>query len=1781
MEDGGSIVIKVELTKAKKSMSVEKRFITLQAKKLEECLRPDKRVSRTLLRMKAKELGATMERLDHTAREALALDLSEEDAGWVHNYVETERDRVQSALAAVQDTVEAREDEASTSFHSGDTEIRQFKESEAANPLQTGHQMGDRVKKNLEVDSGGNERINLDSNTINLRSRMTDFEDFIPSGGGRKSSVNWMVNPQINVESSNQRGGNIRSSIEVKMPKFSGNMLEFQEWSNMFEALIHSTNRSSAEKMGLLKASMNEKCRRLIGGFGNTEAHYHAALRTLNKVFGDSELLVEAHQRELENLPRIKPREPNSLADFAFTVQGHVLVIQDRVPRSDVIWGQLERSLERKLDHDLFRSWESHAREIPRGSRIDEFCNWLLSIVHSDQRYHGQSLLGERASLGSNERTRNHNTSTQPIRKCPKCLADHRLSDCDEFRGLDGNGRMRFAQDNKICFGCLNQGHMSRQCRSKRSCPKCGRSHHPSLHEGDSKPNSASTNTISRSQNVILGVIAIRCSGPSGDIIVNGLVDEGSDSSFISEKIFKRLGLDHSCPGTLLVHGTTGMTRLRSYEGTVQVGQVGGGEKYNLEVRSLPVVCKGLRGIKWASIQGQWNHLQDLPLSGNCNQVDILLGLDGGELIEPLETRRGGCDEPHAFRTLLGWVCRGPIPGNTSVEIQSHSSSIQDVNLVLDQQLNEFFATEAYGAEGSEPSTKPMSLQDEYALKMINETTTRRSDGPGYQVALPWIPGVPKPQNNRRLAEKRFESLERRFQRDQDFAGAYSKSIQKTLSEGYATKVEDQNELEHPNQAYLPHHGVWKKNGKDVRVVFDSAARFQGTSLNDCLLSGPALQNDLMDVLLRFREREIAVVGDIEAMFSRVVMDPDDARYHRFLWRFHQTEEIATYQMLGVVFGDTPSPCLAIRTLMRTSEDFPCGPGVKVAIRDQFYVDDYLNSHGSEREALEMARDVRDVLARGNFNLRGWETNSPAVTSDLEGGMHGGQRSLTDGDQCTRVLGLHWRTTWDDLSFFATSHELVRTRRGLLSRLAGLYDPLGLIAPITVAGKIMMKHLVIRGLDWDDPVDQKSMEWWIQWNSGLNLLSATCFPRCMAPMSGRDITQELHVFCDASEDAFCAVAYLRCSNQENDVSVRLVASKTRVAPKKPLTIPKLELQAAVLAARLADYLGRVLRIKLDGRFFWTDSRVVHCWIRSVAQTYKPFVALRIGEIQGLTLEREWRHVPGKLNPADLGTRVSASVRITDLWIDGPPFLSNPIGTWPPELDTSETNEEQRQKYRVEPVEIHVARVGEEATSLEHLLQPIIPEAQPTSLEDLISKAQSESFSEDFTEAGVFQLARKSRLSNLSPFVDDVGLLRARGRLSQAQVGYDQRFPVILCPRHPLTKLILKKEHKTDHHPSVNQGLALIRQKYWVLRGREAVRKVRMECKFCQKMMATPASQEMADLPAERLAMGKPTFWNTSVDLFGPFEVLVLRNKVEKRWGVLFACMTTRAVHLEIVPSLSTQDFLNTLRNFVNLRGKPDLLYCDNGTNFVGARNFLRELQESSARIESSSVASDIRWQFQVPGAPHWGGIHESLVKAAKKALVKVLEEDQEAKRHLRDHELWTVMCEVTGMLNSRPLTYESSDEGDSRALSPNHFLLMRGNATAPPGNYVSMDPKKHFGYVQGIVDRIWVRWTMEYLPSLLTRNKWRIKQANIPLGCEVLIVGTPEPRSRWKFGKVVEVHPGVDDLVRAVTIQTEDGLIRRPITKICPLQKPTGGAKVTPTPPNNTGGGMDERFRAP
>ena len=309
---------------------------------------------------------------------------------------------------------------------------------------------------------------------------------------------------------------------------------------------------------------------------------------------------------------------------------------------------------------------------------------------------------------------------------------------------------------------------------------------------------------------------------------------------------------------------------------------------------------------------------------------------------------------------------------------------------------------------------------------------------------------------------------------------------------------------------------------------------------------------------------------------------------------------------------------------------------------------------------------------------------------------------------------------------------------------------------------------------------------------------------------------------------------------------------------------------------------------------------------------------------------------------------------------------------------------------------------------------------------------------------------------------------------------------------------------------------------------------------------------MGDLPECRLELGM-VFRNTGVDFLGPMLVKDRRSEV-KVYGCLFVCMSIRACHLELVDDLSTDHFIMALKRFIARRGRPQRMFSDNGTNFVGANNELRKClkQLDEERVQNFCSPKEIEWNFRPPSAPHFGGAWERLVQCSKKTLEAILKDRVVPKQALR-----TALVEAEGILNSRPITHVSSDAGDIEALTPNHLLLLRANPSFEDANVSDREVNltKLWRQSQALANFFWRRFSKEYLPSLSERKKWKEKKQNLKVGDVVLVAEPNQPRGVWPLGRIVSSYPGKDGMVRAVTVRTQCGQYKRPITKLCLLEE--------------------------
>ncbi|XP_011861959.1 PREDICTED: uncharacterized protein LOC105558722, partial [Vollenhovia emeryi] len=420
-----------------------------------------------------------------------------------------------------------------------------------------------------------------------------------------------------------------------------------------------------------------------------------------------------------------------------------------------------------------------------------------------------------------------------------------------------------------------------------------------------------------------------------------------------------------------------------------------------------------------------------------------------------------------------------------------------------------------------------------------------------------------------------------------------------------------------------------------------------------------------------------------------------------------------------------------------------------------------------------------------------------------------------------------------------------------------------------------------------------------------------------------------------------------------------------------------------------------------------------------------------------------------------------------------------------------------------------------------------------------------------------QIRLTSKLALLSPFIDETGLLRVGGRIRNSLTAFDTKHPIILPAESTFTKLLFKREHRRLLHAGPQTLLYAIREKYWPLRGKNLARKIVHECMTCFRNNPKPLSQVMGQLPADRVIPRRP-FYVTGIDFAGPIVTLVNRGrgrKTNKSYISLFICFSTKAIHLEAVSDLSSNAFIAALRRFAGRRGCPQRIYCDNATNFVGARNELNEVRqfitkENDTISNEFCIPSGIEWKFIPPASPHMGGLWEAGVKSCKFHLKRIM-----GSALLTFEELATVLIQIEACLNSRPICQLPSTPTDLQPLTPGHFLVGESLTAIPEVdlNDVPINRLDRWQLSQKLSQDFWRRWSAEYLTSLQGKTKWKTEKPNIAINDIVLIQEPNLPPLKWKIGRVIETHKGIDDKVRVVTLKTATGYLKRAINRLCKL----------------------------
>lgn len=1014
------------------------------------------------------------------------------------------------------------------------------------------------------------------------------------------------------------------------------------------------------------------------------------------------------------------------------------------------------------------------------------------------------------------------------------------------------------------------------------------------------------------------------------------------------------------------------------------------------------------------------------------------------------------------------------------------------------------------------------------------------------------------------------------------------------VAKGYVRKLnETEKQMKNSKIWYLPLFVTFHPKKPDrLRLVFDAAAKVKGISINSMLLTGPDDMTSMVDVLRRFREKLIGMNADIKEMFHQVEVCDEDKHSQRFLWRNGDAKREPDEYVLEVLpFGLKCSPSIAHFVKNKNAEKFVNEhPEAVYSIKNNHYVDDLLDSQHTVDEAVKLYNEISKIHRLGGFEICKFKSNSIEAMQAVGEYNESEELNPEIGSLGTdRVLGMHWNRQSDVFTFSLKFTKLnediltgqrIPTKRELLKILMTIFDPLGLISNFLIHLKMILQDVWRAQLNWDEPLSNlEIIDAWKSWLAILPKVEEIKIPRVyslkMTPNPPKSI--EYHIFVDASEKAYTAVAFLRVEDDEG-AECALIGSKARVAPLKYLSIPRLELQAGVLGARFSNSIANGQTFKVNRRIIWTDSLTLLSWIRSDHRKFHQFVAHRIGEILDTTDVDEWRYVPSKLNVADDATKWSKvpSFESTNRWFAGPEFLKLDEKNWPEQPhDLKQTVEEMKvhfahAKFRnpmlVDPKRFSnwnrmvrtMAYVKRFVVNLRNKIrkQPIVQghigrDELIWSREFIFKQAQFECFPEEMVtlarnevvpEPKRRDIRKSSPLYSLSPILDENGLMRLRGRLDAANIPYEMKRPIILPRQSRITRLLVLDIHKTYHHRNVGTVINELRQQFYIPRIRQVVNSVRTnDCQHCKVRHVRPQPPEMGNLPFGRLAIGFRPFTYTGIDYYGPMLVKVGRSTC-KRWGVLFTCLTIRAIHIEIAHTINTESCIMCVRNFIDHRGAPREFFSDNGLNFQGMDN---ELKSMVASLDMEKIAEQFstmytKWNFNPPETPHMGGSWERLIRSVKNSLYEMMTD-----RHPSDEMLRNMMMEAMNVVNSRPLTFIPIEHEEDEALTPNHFIHgnSNGNKSAIPYQLDGPELRSQWKESQRLADLFWARFVKEYLPTITRRTKWFDKVDPIAVGDIVLIIDETNRRNIYPRARVLATVVGSNGQVRRAQVQRADKFI--------------------------------------
>lgn len=1349
------------------------------------------------------------------------------------------------------------------------------------------------------------------------------------------------------------------------------------------------------------------------------------------------------------------------------------------------------------------------------------------------------------------------------------------------------------------------------------------------------------------SSQVLLGTLQIRIvtktSQPS--MPIRGLCDSGSQINLITMDCLQRLQLKAQASRTLIA-GIGDTISLQGMGHIVAALLHRDNDDSHPEVRFTVVsrVTSRLPSTILENYFAKEIRTEDLadPQYWLPAEVDVLIGagLWASIVQSGVMHKTDSNNVLLAQNTQFGWVISGHLLDRSnsrivSLHLRENHSTEADMLSHIDRLVRRFWEIESI------PAQRIRSHEEIRCDEIFASTHSRGSDG-RYVVTIPFRTDCSSLGSSRHIALKRFLQLERRMERDPALAEKYKAFIKDYIDSGHMIPAPPAP-TDPSKSYYIPYHAITKRK---FRFVFDSSCdTSSGVSLNDLQLSGRWLQDDLCRLFIRFRFRKFAVTADVVQMFRQVWVHKSQWNFQRILVRLDPNGPIMEFYIVVIVWGMVCATHNAVSALLQCAIDgakkFPLAS--KAALGG-FYVDNLLTGTDDEDSLMILYHQISAMYSTAGFQLAKWATNSARVGAEFAGvSDHSDQKPLL-----ADILGSTWHVNTDTFTLGLGSTDTAlsykSTKAQVIGVISSVYDPSGLLAPAILIGKLIMQDFwrESKPIGWTDVAPRHLIDRCTEFQMQIRCAADMHIKRWTGGATQDEL--ELHVFTDASERAYGAVAYLLAISSTGKRTCNLLTARSRVAPIKVLTIPRLELLGVLMGVKLSDYIKQASEFNNIRTYFWTDSTIVLHWIKKDPSKMSTFVATRITQILELSTVHQWSHIRSQHNPADVLSRGMATIQLqdNDLWWHGPNWLCSERSLWPSqpsaELSTEEKMVDATEAKRSAKTDVSLVNLARGDSKMDELsvkndsgqfvslidrrstlagvirvtayvyrfvenarasfrgeiVRPTKTASPPYNVEAIsiqerkhaldywIRMVQKKNFHREILAAqSGSELPRDSKLLKFTPHWNaDDHTLRMGGRLQYSELSFDEKHPILLAD-HTLVQRLIRDVHLRSNHGGPQLCIAILRQKFWILRLRQLIRTYITKCCVqCIRHSKAAAQQLMAPLPAARTTPAPP-FSRVGVDFAGPFQLrrtaatqAALRKAVTqtpvqpttvKGWVVIFICLVTRAVHLDVVRSLHIEAFLECFAKMTARRGPCSEIWSDNGTTFTGTNTELqRVLREWENKFPEQQFADmGVKWRFITPGAPFKGGIWEAAVKTFKYHFYRVLNT-----RILTPEQMYTLVVQIEACMNARPLFAQTDDHRDLNPITPAHLVIGRSTLQCPLTEDVHeiVDNRLTiWGLQQKLYQQFWTQWKEDYIAGLQKRNKWYVAQRNLKPGDMVLIQDENTPPSRWPLGRIQEVFLSTDGLVRSAAVristinrtgsnrQQTTTVLQRPVQKLCIL----------------------------